>query len=165
MPLSVTEYQQRAATTAAYPSQAKTLYPLLGLAGEVGELVEKVQQNLFPEGAPQGWDDATCFVRSIFNRLGDVVAAGKQCEQLKKVIRDQTDSLPEGVLDEVSRRVNSIGAEKRPEIIKEQGDCSWYHFQFATDFLVDMDDVLHANLDKLASRMARGVIKGSGDDR
>ncbi len=38
------EYQELARKTAIYPSAVKTLYPALGLAGEVGELCELVKK-------------------------------------------------------------------------------------------------------------------------
>lgn len=40
------EYQELAKTTAIYPESAKISYPCIGLAGEVGEICEKVKKHI-----------------------------------------------------------------------------------------------------------------------
>ena len=40
------DYQEVAASTAIYPESAKLTYPLLGLAGEVGEVCEKAKKHI-----------------------------------------------------------------------------------------------------------------------
>lgn len=42
--LSFDAYQAQAATTAIYPEQHRIVYPVLGLAGEAGEVSEKVKK-------------------------------------------------------------------------------------------------------------------------
>jgi len=48
---------------------------------------------------------------------------------------------------------------------KELGDVLWYVAQLATELELDLDEIAHANLDKLLSRQQRGVLSGSGDER
>lgn len=62
LPISFEEYQAGAKKTAIYNQDARVLYPALGLAGEVGEVGEKVLQM--------------------------AVHAGKCANQVKKIIRD-----------------------------------------------------------------------------
>ena len=99
------EYQEEASKTAIYPEQYKIVYPTLGLAGEAGEVAEKV----------------------------------------KKHIRD-------GVLNV-------------DDLKKELGDVLWYLAAIASDLGLNLDEVAEANLQKLRSRQARGVISGNGDNR
>jgi NTP pyrophosphatase (non-canonical NTP hydrolase) len=40
------KYQELAKTTAIYPENAKIFYPCLGLAGEVGEICEKIKKHV-----------------------------------------------------------------------------------------------------------------------
>lgn len=105
------EYQKKSRVTAKYPNAGKNyVYPTLGLAGESGEVAEKI----------------------------------------KKVIRDKS-----GVVDE----------ETREMIKKELGDVLWYVSQIATELGLNLDDIAEHNIEKLYSRMERGKLSGSGDER
>jgi NTP pyrophosphatase (non-canonical NTP hydrolase) len=105
------EYQKESRKTAIYPQAGNNwIYPLLGLAGEAGEISDK----------------------------------------MKKVIRDDG-----GVVNE----------EKRQEVKKEIGDVLWYVSQLASELNLSLDDIAKANIEKLMSRMERGKLSGSGDNR
>ena len=82
--------------------------------------------------------------------LGVNGEAGEIAEKLKKIIRDQN-----GELTEVDKK----------EIVKEIGDVLWYLSALASHFDATLDDIATSNLQKLASRHQRGVIKGKGDNR
>lgn len=78
--------------------------------------------------------------------MGLTGEAGEIANKVKKVMRD--------------------GKQLDIEDIKhELGDVLWYVASFATVLGIDLEEVAQANLDKLASRKARGVIGGSGDNR
>ncbi|RMF82961.1 MAG: hypothetical protein D6737_00030 [Chloroflexi bacterium] len=47
----------------------------------------------------------------------------------------------------------------------ELGDVLWYAAMVAEEHGLSLAEIAQENLDKLASRQARGVIKGSGDKR
>ena len=105
------EYQEKSRKTAKYPDAGHNfVYPVLGLAGESGEVAEKV----------------------------------------KKIIRDKG-----GLIDE----------ETREALKKELGDVLWYVSQLATEFGLKLDDVAEGNIEKLYSRLERGMINGDGDNR
>jgi NTP pyrophosphatase (non-canonical NTP hydrolase) len=105
------EYQVKSRRTALYPEIGKNfIYPTLGLAGESGEVAEKI----------------------------------------KKVIRDKA-----GVIDD----------ETKEMIKKELGDVLWYVAQLASELGLSMDEVAENNIAKLASRLERGALQGSGDNR
>lgn len=82
--------------------------------------------------------------------LGLVGEAGEIANKLKKVIRDKSGVLSDGVRESVS---------------DELGDVLWYVAQLATEMGTDLDTIAQRNIDKLASRKERGVITGSGDNR
>lgn len=82
--------------------------------------------------------------------LGLVGESGEVAEKFKKIIRDKN-----GELDQ----------DDKQEIIKELGDVLWYTAVIADYLGVDFEDVAQTNLQKLSSRKARGVSKGSGDNR
>lgn len=109
--MNFNEYQEKSRKTAFYPNMGDNyIYPTLGLAGEAGEVAEKI----------------------------------------KKVIRDDG-----GVISD----------EKKVEMVKELGDVLWYVAQIASELGLKLDEVAEKNIEKLDSRMARGKLGGSGDNR
>ena len=58
------EYQEEASKTAIYPEQYKVVYPALGLAGEAGEVAEKVKKHI---------RDGVLNVDDLKKELGDVL--------------------------------------------------------------------------------------------
>ncbi len=106
------EYQKQASTTARFENLNvdPIIYLALGLAGESGEVVEKI----------------------------------------KKIVRNDG---------------GEISDEKREAIKLELGDVLWYVSQMADVLGIPFEEVAKANIDKLASRMDRGVICSEGDNR
>lgn len=131
------EYQTRTATTAKYPGQGSTLGLLyVGLGlGEQGEVQGKIKKVL----------------RDDIGHLFEPDNENVRCEP--HMVRD------------VMLHENVLSDERRSQIKAELGDVLWYAAQLATEIGVDLGDVAEANLQKLADRMERGVIQGSGDDR
>lgn len=82
--------------------------------------------------------------------LGLCDEAGEVAGKVKKLYRDHN-----GVLTE----------EYKKEIEKELGDVVWYLSQMCTKLGVSFEEVAQMNLDKLKSRMDRGKLTGSGDNR
>ena len=62
-------YQRSAVTTAIYPAQHKITYPALGMAGEAGEVANKVKKLIRdgPEKRPDTWRE------DIASEIGDVL--------------------------------------------------------------------------------------------
>ncbi len=100
------EYQTEARKTAVYPPDVGLQYTALGLAGEAGEVANKVKKVLRGDGAID--------TKAVQGELGDVL---------------------------------------------------WYISNLATELGIKLDDIANDNLAKLRDRMARGVLKGSGDNR
>lgn len=61
--------------------------------------------------------------------------------------------------------VNGFTEEELHDIKSELGDCAWFIAGVAETFGWSLEEVCEDNLDKLASRKARGVIDGNGDNR
>jgi NTP pyrophosphatase (non-canonical NTP hydrolase) len=53
----------------------------------------------------------------------------------------------------------------RQNLKKELGDVLWHIAAIADDHGFDLADIAEHNIEKLAGRMARNTIKGSGDER
>ena len=86
----------------------------------------------------------------IYPALGLANEAGEVLGKIKKVLRDND---------------GDFTAEKREEIGTEIGDVLWYIAALSRDLNLSMESIAQANLDKLNSRMVRGVLGGSGDTR
>lgn len=86
----------------------------------------------------------------IYPTLGLTGEAGEVSDKVKKVIRDNNDEFSD---------------ENKRQIALELGDVLWYAATLAHDLGFTLDEVAQMNLDKLASRMKRDKIHGSGDER
>ncbi len=82
--------------------------------------------------------------------LGLVGEAGEVAEKYKKMIRDGIEHPSE---------------EQTQELRKELGDVLWYIAVLSEYLGITIEEVAQINLDKLADRHARGVIKSKGDNR
>lgn len=76
--------------------------------------------------------------------------SGEIAEKAKKIIRDKDSDFSQW---------------DREDIIKELGDVLWHVAVIANYFDIPLDEVGDKNIAKLADRMKRGMISGSGDDR
>lgn len=71
--MTLDEYQARARSTAIYPEQARVLYPTLKLAGEAGEVAEKLGKLMRDEGLVPGGRLADGQRDALAKELGDVL--------------------------------------------------------------------------------------------
>ncbi len=55
--------------------------------------------------------------------------------------------------------------EKKEDVLKEMGDVLWYLALLAKAYDTTLEDVARLNINKLASRNERKVMRGSGDYR
>lgn len=76
--------------------------------------------------------------------------AGEVQEKFKKLLRDKQGKLTD---------------DDMAEIVKELGDVLWYVSVIADLLGSSLAEVAQRNNDKLASRHARGMLGGSGDNR
>lgn len=74
-----------------------------------------------------------------------------------------------GEAGEVTSKYAKAVRDKTPvdpvEVAKELGDCLWCIALASQELGFTLEEVAQMNLDKLASRRARGLIQGSGDNR
>ena len=83
-------------------------------------------------------------VKVVYPTLGLCGEAGEVAEKIKKHMRD-------------GRSLVGVGLEL--------GDVLWYISALADDLGITLEEIAQANIDKLASRMNRGKLGGSGDER
>ena len=71
--MTLDEYQAQARTTAVYPEEARVLYPTLKLAGEAGEVAEKLGKLMRDEGFLPGETLRQEQRDALAKELGDVL--------------------------------------------------------------------------------------------
>lgn len=86
----------------------------------------------------------------VYPALGLVNEAGEVVGKVKKVLRDNG---------------GKFTPEQREMIGDEVGDVLWYMAALCTDLGIPMERIAQNNINKLNSRLARGVLQGSGDKR
>lgn len=145
--MEMNEYQEKALVTAKFPpvGDLNFIYPVLGLAGESGEALEKFLDKIEDQIVDPALKNE---LKENFARL--TISVSKVSEKMKKIIRDKGGILsPADVL----------------EIGKELGDVLWYLSVIAKYIGLTLEEVAQLNIDKLSSRKERNVIHGSGDNR
>ena len=75
---------------------------------------------------------------------------GEVLEKVKKIIRDSHGIVRNGTAEELK---------------KELGDILWYINAICKEVGITLESVAETNLQKLTSRLERGVLQGSGDNR
>ena len=102
----------------------------------------------------QDWTEKTAMYPKdegiVYTALGLTGEAGEVANVVKKILRDDNGLLLQ---------------EKHDKLVAELGDVLWYAARLATELNVTLEDVMQQNHDKLEDRLARNVIKGSGDNR
>jgi len=71
--MTLDDYQVHARSTALYPQAARVLYPTLKLAGEAGEVAEKLGKLMRDEGYVPGAALTAAQTEALGKELGDVL--------------------------------------------------------------------------------------------
>ncbi|AHB42106.1 hypothetical protein RAAC3_TM7C00001G0244 [Candidatus Saccharibacteria bacterium RAAC3_TM7_1] len=91
--------------------------------------------------------DSHAMLEKMFGLCGET---GEFAEKIKKIIRDNDGKATD---------------EHKKELAKELGDILWYVNSVGIYLGYSLEEIAQMNLDKVLSRKARGVTKGSGDNR
>lgn len=82
--------------------------------------------------------------------MGLTEEAGEVAGKFAKAIRDDN---------------GRITYERKIEIVKELGDVAWMLAEICSSLDIEFEDIFVKNIEKLESRLKRGKINGSGDNR
>ena len=173
----IKEYQSEAYTYAVYPREFKILYPMIGLAGELGELLNVYARNgnvidplKYREMYPDEIGDVVWYVAALatdmdmsFEGSFDSyvpISAGLTLER-SLIDLTVTIGLLANSVKKIYRDEEFNRARIKAQIIITIESLSF----FANALGLSLDNVAAENLRKLRDRRARGVLHGSGDKR
>jgi hypothetical protein len=109
-------------------------------------------------------DSCNNFSYMMLNLVGEV---GELSSKVAKMIRKEKFEI--GGKSNLRVDIKAVNGDDMAIIDKElkleAGDIAWQLAGLCKVFGWSLEDVCQANLDKLASRKARGVIDGNGDER
>ena len=92
--------------------------------------------------------------------FGLVEEAGEVAAIMKRFHRGDA-----GYFDEWASEFDFLSVEAVNKLEAELGDILWYVAVFANHLGLSLNEVAIYNLNKLQSRKARDMLRGSGDDR
>mgnify|MGYP003589572106 CR=1 FL=1 len=99
-------YSKTASKTAIYPDYVKLLYPLLGLSGEVGEVMNKIKKHYR--------DDVPLDKGDLKKELGDILwYLNAVCKDLNIDFEDMAQSNLDKLLDRKKRGVIGGSGDER----------------------------------------------------
>ena len=101
----------------------------------------------YDTGEPGGGLLSVAFMEKVLGLAGE---AGEATDKVKKILRDHGGEISE---------------EDREGLLKELGDVLWYVASVARYLDEPLSKVAKGNLEKLESRLQRGKLGGSGDNR
>jgi hypothetical protein len=137
----------------------RVVYPLLGLAGEVGEVIAVFLEAVWGR---VGLNEMNPLEHRVWLALNRVASVAKDCEALKKQLRKGSGDLLDGVTDEHKEHLRQLvsGSALPMEFLltDETADTLWYSSQLLRDIGVRFSAAAELNLAKLAARNANSQI-------
>lgn len=121
-------------------------------AAETAIYRQSIEKYVYSLGIPDDGkaQELTNLLCTAYVILGLAGEAGEVAGAFKKVIRDGGAQLTE---------------EKKKELLKENGDVTWYNSQMSGELGENYATTASNNINKLLDRKERGVLSGSGDNR
>lgn len=184
--MNIGTYVEKARSTAIYDGPVN--YPAHGLAGEVGELVDKMTSMTFKNEVKQEAGDVLWYIVNTaidaslsFHDICSALTGGLRVDNFTELVhqiktREDTRStlvkmpIYVGRVNEVAKKMirdngGVFQKDKKTLVFEALVELMACLVEVSRTFHLNLDDIAKANINKLLSRKARGVIQGSGDNR
>lgn len=192
--MRIIDYAIHAYGLAIYPKNSKAIYPMMGIGGEVGELIEKIQYGGSNDEIVKEMGDVLWYLVATLEDLGlGFIDAVKHFADLKSneatfndvqshviyyyendciiISGDITElSIYAGKILEIGKKAlrdnNGIVPDTKKKVVGKY--CMLILQQLCIIAHVqgfNLGNVAQINIDKLFDRRDRGVLGGSGDAR
>jgi NTP pyrophosphatase (non-canonical NTP hydrolase) len=178
--MRLAQYAKAARQTAIYPIDMRIIYPALGLADEVGELLVKLTSAAGPEAIHAEMGDVLWYIVNLATDctipVHKLVDGCETCAEIedKGLLPDPNQFVMLaadagaicGLVKKLYRDDNSRLTDERWEKIREGLGMILLRLAALTKFRKwSLGDIARKNLTKLASRQTRGTLHGDGDNR
>ena len=100
-------------------------------------------------------------VTAIYPGMGTFIGLSYCALKLNGEAGEVAEHIGEALRDDA----RDITPARRVALKKELGDVLWYIAALSSELGYDLSEIARENLKKLADRKARGVLRGSGDER
>lgn len=163
--MNLDDYQVKAMETAVYPNVGNNIfYPILGLIGEFGEVIEAKQTGASHEHLLSEFGDVLWYISRVCTELGiklsdvsiardiddPIVVLCKLAEMTKKVMRDSNSEVTPLHIEKYKPLLSVIFMELQRQVATANST---------------IEQICVLNIEKLLDRKARNKLKGSGDTR
>ena len=165
--ITLTQYKKDALSTAFYPSIGDNiLYPLVALFEESGELVEKLLEGADHKEIAKEAGDVLWYSAMIFHELK---------EDFQFTIEDKYLTTDKLLLHNcrIAGIIKKSQRDEGGELVGDKRELLKTHLNFVLTFVLNvclqigytLESVCEMNIDKIADRIKRGQLSGSGDNR
>ena len=186
MTIQWNDYQQQALTTAIYPLKRELEYTVLGLCSEVGEIGEAYDAwkddprfeasyvNLLSEIGDNFWycaaiADAMKYplasIALYLDPQPERVGAPHSVDKHLRAITTEASAMAGIVKKAIRDNDGFLSSAGQDKLALHLYRTIWLLDLLCDRFSTSRYAVMSKNLDKLADRKQRGVLKGSGDNR
>jgi len=182
--MKIANYQAFALSTAIYrelPGGDSPSYPAMGLAGETGEVCEKLADGTLGEELAKELGDVLWYIANLSKDMGESLSCLAEAEDFSSLqaalpgsgaTSDAALRLAgkAGKVCEITKKLirddgNRLTDRRRVAILSALSETLVAFCRLIDSLGLDLDAVAEANADKLRSRQRRGQIKGDGDNR
>jgi hypothetical protein len=178
--MRLAQYAKAARQTAVYPAEIRILYPALGLADEVGELLVKLTTAADEKAVCAEMGDVLWYVANLAIDCNipvhQLVEGCETCAEIEdrgllpgahQFVMLATDAGAIcGLVKKLYRDDSSKLTPERREKIRVGLETILLRLAAVTTFRKwSLGDIARENLAKLASRQTRGALQGDGDNR
>ncbi len=163
--MNLDEYQIAAMETAVYPNVGNNIfYPILGLIGEFGEVLEAIQTGASREDILSELSDVTWYISRVCTELGIKLSEVSDCREIEDptIVLCRLAEITKKVMRDSNSEVTDVHTQKYKPLLSK----IFFELQRRIkEAESTIEEICELNIKKLADRKKRNKLKGSGDNR
>ncbi len=165
--INLMAYQKDALETAFYPRIGSNIsYPIIAVFEECGELTEKLHEIAPNKEIAKELGDVLWYCAMVFHELGrDFKFELEKCYMTPMMLHHKTCRVA-GLIKKSERDNNGVlSQEKKEELLEYFNFILSFVYNIGLQIDFTLAEICDMNIKKIASRIERGQLAGSGDNR